>query len=71
MVLELLLAGMPDGGKSPYTLNSELDEWVEKLKVGKPRFSGRLQPAADASHPAMSVNLVSLVSSVHAGKSLS
>ena len=61
MVLELLLADMPDGGKSPYTLNSELDEWVEKLKVGKPRFSGRLQPAADASHTAMSVNLDSCI----------
>ena len=57
MVLELLLADMPDGGKSPYTLNSELDEWVEKLKVGKPRFNGRVQPLTDASHPAMSVNL--------------
>jgi len=57
MVLELLLADMPDGRKSPYTLNSELDEWVEKLKVGKPRFTGRVQPAADKSHPAMSVNL--------------
>ncbi|MDP6521689.1 MAG: formate dehydrogenase subunit alpha [SAR324 cluster bacterium] len=61
MVLELLLADMPDGGKSPYTLNSELDDWVEKLKVGKPRFPSRVQPAADASHPAMSVNLDSCI----------
>jgi formate dehydrogenase major subunit len=57
MVLELLLADMPDGGESPYTLNSELDEWVGKLNVGKPRFNGRVQPVADVSHPAMSVNL--------------
>ena len=57
MVLELLLADMPNGGKSPYTLNSELDEWVDKLKVGKPRFNGRVQPLTDVSHPAMSVNL--------------
>tara|TARA_B100000700_G_scaffold287981_1_gene344086 strand:+ start:42 stop:2810 length:2769 start_codon:yes stop_codon:yes gene_type:complete len=57
MVLELLLADMPDSGKYPYKLNSELDDWVKKLKVGKPRFSKRVQPIADVSHPAMSVNL--------------
>jgi formate dehydrogenase major subunit len=57
MVLELLLADMPESGKSPYTPNSELDEWVEKLGISKPRFSRRIQPAFDNSHPAMSVNL--------------
>ncbi|MCH2271282.1 MAG: molybdopterin-dependent oxidoreductase, partial [SAR324 cluster bacterium] len=57
MVLELLLADMPDSGKSPYTLNSELDDWVEKLGLGNPRFSRRVQPVFDNSHPAMSVNL--------------
>lgn len=57
MVLELLLADMPESGKSPYTPNSELDEWVEKLGISKPRFSRRVQPAFDNSHPAMSVNL--------------
>ncbi len=57
MVLELLLADMPESGKSPYTPNSELDEWVEKLGLSKPRFSRRVQPAFDNSHPAMSVNL--------------
>ncbi len=57
MVLELLLADMPDSGKSPYTPNSELDDWVEKLGLGNPRFSRRVQPVFDNSHPAMSVNL--------------
>ncbi|HIO82724.1 MAG TPA: formate dehydrogenase subunit alpha [Deltaproteobacteria bacterium] len=57
MVLELLLADMPDSGKSPYTPNSELDDWVEKLGLGNPRFSRRIQPVFDNSHPAMSVNL--------------
>ena len=57
MVLELLLADMPESGKSPYTPNSELDEWVEKLGLINSRFSGRIQPVLDESHPAMSVNL--------------
>ena len=57
MVLELLLSDMPNAGESKYTLNSELDDWVEKMKVGKPRFSERIQPVADFSHPAMSVKL--------------
>ena len=57
MVLELLLADMPESGKSPYTPNSELDEWVEKLGVDKPRFTRRTQPVFDNSHPAMSVNM--------------
>ena len=38
MVLELLLSDMPE---TPYTLNSELDQWAKKLKVGKPRFEAR------------------------------
>ena len=38
MVLELLLADMPDSAKSPYTPNSELDQWVEKMGLGEPRF---------------------------------
>ena len=54
MVLELLLADMP---LQSYTLNSELDLWARKLKVGKPRFGQRRQPAADLSHPAIAVNL--------------
>ncbi|HSS47189.1 MAG TPA: formate dehydrogenase subunit alpha [Burkholderiales bacterium] len=54
MVLELLLSDMP---QQSYTINSELDLWVKKLKLGKPRFSPRQQPAADVSHPAIAVNL--------------
>ncbi len=57
MVLELLLADMPDQTTSPYTTHSELDLWLTKLAVGKPRFEQRQQPANDNSHPAMSVNL--------------
>jgi len=57
MVLELLLADMPQQGKSPYTLHSELDEWADKFEVYNPRFHQRHQPQADLSHPAMAVNL--------------
>jgi formate dehydrogenase major subunit len=57
MVVELLLADMPNQGKSPYTRVSELDVWAEKLGVGRPRFPQREQPAADLSHPAIAVNL--------------
>jgi formate dehydrogenase major subunit len=54
MVLELLLSDMSEQSYSP---DSELDEWVRKLKVGKPRFAPRAQPAMDVSHPAIAVNL--------------
>jgi formate dehydrogenase major subunit len=54
MVLELLLSDMP--GES-YTPDSELERWARELKVGKPRFASRAQPAADVSHPAIAVNL--------------
>jgi len=54
MSIELLLSDMPE---TSYTLDSELDQWAKKLDVGKPRFRARTQPAADLSHPAMSVNL--------------
>jgi len=54
MVLELLLSDM---AAQSYTPNSELDQWAQKLKLGKPRFAGRTQPAADISHPAIAVNL--------------
>ena len=55
MVLELLQSDVAEGRR--YTLRSELDRWSEKLELGKPRFAGRSQPAADLSHPAISVNL--------------
>ncbi len=54
MVLELLKSDIAD---TPYTLNSELDYWVNKLEVGTPRFEAREQRQADLSHPAMAVNL--------------
>ncbi|NOR69273.1 MAG: 4Fe-4S dicluster domain-containing protein, partial [Methylomarinum sp.] len=57
MVLELLKSDMPEQAESPYKLDSELDQWVKKLKVGEPRFESRIQPAADNSHPAISVNM--------------
>jgi len=57
LVLELLLSDMPQQGRSPYALNSELDQWAAELKVGRPRFPGRRQPSRDASHPAITVNL--------------
>lgn len=57
LVLELLLSDMPAQGRSPYRSDSELDDWVEKMGVGRPRFRSRKQPAPDFSHPAMAVNL--------------
>ena len=57
MVLELLKSDQPEQIGSPYKLDSELDQWVQKLKVGKPRFKSRVQPAADLSHPAIAVNM--------------
>ena len=54
MVLELLLADMPDAA---YRLDSELDHWARKLDVGMPRFARRGQPAADVSHHGITVRL--------------
>ena len=57
IILELLLADMPQQGKSPYRLDSELDYWAEKLSVFNPRFHQRIQIKPDLSHPAIAVNL--------------
>jgi formate dehydrogenase major subunit len=58
MVLELLLSDMPQQGKSPYKLNSELDYWTEKFDIYNPRFEQREeQTKPDLSHPAIAVNL--------------
>jgi formate dehydrogenase major subunit len=55
MVLELLMSDMPEAG---YTRNNEVDQWAQKLGVGKPRFEAtRSEPARDASHAAITVNL--------------
>ncbi|MFQ5658958.1 MAG: formate dehydrogenase subunit alpha [Gammaproteobacteria bacterium] len=57
MVLELLKSEMPAQSSSPYTPNSELNEWCEKLHIGAPRFPPREQPRPDLSNPAIAVNL--------------
>ena len=57
MVLELLLADMPQQGASPYRLDSELDHWASRLNVFSPRFETREPVAPDLSHPAIAVNL--------------
>jgi formate dehydrogenase major subunit len=54
MVLELLLSDMPETG---YTRNNEVEQWAQKLAVGKPRFASRAQVRQDLSHPAIAVNL--------------
>lgn len=54
MVLELLRS---DIAEREYTLNSELDQWSQKLNTGLPRFECRSQPQNDITHPAIAVNL--------------
>jgi formate dehydrogenase major subunit len=54
MSLELLLADVPE---AEYTRHSELDYWATKMRVGRPRFGERPQPAEDISHPAIAVHL--------------
>ena len=54
LVLELLQSDMAE---REYTLNSELDQWSQKLSIGSPRFDCRSQPQDDISHPAIAVNL--------------
>lgn len=54
MVLELLQSDMPE---RVYTRHNELDEWSQRLGLGRPRFAGRPEVAPDDSHPAMAVRL--------------
>ena len=54
MVLELLQSDMT---QDKYTLDSELDDWSQKLEIGLPRFESRHNPDQDISHPAIAVNL--------------
>lgn len=54
LVLELLQADMP---ARSYKRDNELDHWSAWIGLGAPRFPARAQPAPDASHPAISVNL--------------
>jgi formate dehydrogenase major subunit len=59
MVLELLLADMPENVHSEhvYTRHNEVGQWAHKLGVGGPRFEAREPVASDLSHPAIAVNL--------------
>lgn len=65
MVLELLLADMPEQGSKwldddPAQPHGELSDWARRMGVrARPELRAlrRGQPAADASHPAMLVNL--------------
>ena len=65
LVLELLLADMPDEGLKwvdgdPARGHGELSYWAHKLGVkARPELKAlrRARPAADLSHPAMAVNL--------------
>ncbi|HEY6354157.1 MAG TPA: 2Fe-2S iron-sulfur cluster-binding protein, partial [Burkholderiaceae bacterium] len=54
LVVELLQADLPE---SALTRRNEVDFWAEWLKVGKPRFAPRAAVQADASHPAIAVDL--------------
>ncbi|MCL4682343.1 MAG: formate dehydrogenase subunit alpha [Rhodocyclaceae bacterium] len=58
MVLELLAADMP---AEAVRADSELDAWARKMNLGAPRFPRRAQPEADASHPAIAVNLAACI----------
>ena len=55
MVMELLVADAPPKNYKPGA--NELTMWADKLGVVTSRFKPRLQPNADFSHPAMTVNL--------------
>ena len=63
MVLEMLLADMPDAGykwNDEATPHGELSAWAQRLDVKvRPALQAlrRSQPKSDASHPAMLVNL--------------
>ncbi len=56
MVMELLIADQPprDGAHDP---DSRFWRMADQMGVGESRFSARTQPVADATHPAMDVNL--------------
>lgn len=54
MVIELLQSDM---AQRKYSLNNKLDRLSKQLNVGLPRFESRDNPAADISHPAITVNL--------------
>lgn len=55
MVLELLMADA--SSSADYRSDSELIFWAHKLEVSASRFSMRVQPAPDLSHPGIQVHL--------------
>jgi formate dehydrogenase major subunit len=55
IVVELLLADA--GSSAQLRSDSELLEWARALNVGQPRFSARVQPSPDFSHPGIEVRL--------------
>lgn len=54
LVLELLQSDMPE---TAATRHNEVDDWSQRLGLGKPRFPARHAVAPDASHPAIAVDL--------------
>jgi formate dehydrogenase major subunit len=54
MVVELLCADMP---ATRLKHDDELSQWAQRLGIHAPRFEPRARVAADASHPAITVNL--------------
>ncbi len=54
LVLELLQSDLTEAA---YTRHNEVDEWSQRLNLGRPRFAPRQAVAADSSHPAIAVNL--------------
>ncbi len=55
LVLELLLSDA--FASAELRSDSELLEWAKELNVGAPRFTARVQPPPDFSHPAMEVRM--------------
>jgi len=54
LVLELLQGDLP---AARHAQRNELDDWCERLQVGRPRFAARAAPPPDPSHPAIAVHL--------------
>ena len=54
MVLQLLRCDLP---QAALTRRDEVDQWAERLALGRPRFSPRPQQIADLSHAAIAVDL--------------
>jgi formate dehydrogenase major subunit len=62
MVLELLLADMPEVDTVNYAGRNEVREWADALGVGTSRFPAtRSQPAPDLTHAAIAVNLAACI----------